>query len=171
MSYKLKPFRLFKGKDLHKKLVENDFTTKWKPIFRLMEQCPMFEISQQVDESFVQSSFLQATEFLKSRAGYIWEKRDDRVLSTWSIGTWSRNIQRSMIEKYGTVADKAVLPVATARNQPDKGKRTFVLYGDARADGRVRRPNKTPRRQAIEERRETVADAFGDVFRGVVPDA
>jgi hypothetical protein len=171
VSYKLKPFRLLKGKDLYKKSVERDFTTKWKPIFRVMEQCPMFEISQQVDESFVQSSFLQATEFLKSRAGYIWEKRDDRVLSTWSIGTWSRNIQRSMIEKYGTEADKAVLPVATARNQPDKEKRTFVLCGDARAGGRVRRPNKTPRRQAIEERRETVADAFGDVFRGVVPDA
>ena len=131
----------------------------------------MFEISQQVDESFVQSSFLQATEFLKSRAGYIWEKRDDRVLSTWSIGTWRWNIQRSKIEKYGTEADKAVLPVATARNQPDKEKRTFVLCDDARAGGCVRRPNKIPRRQAIEERRETVADAFGDVFRGVVPDA
>ena len=137
VSYKLKPFRLIKGKDLHKKLVEHDFTTKWKPIFRLMEQCPMFEISQQVDERFVQSSFLQATEFLKSRARYIWEKRDDRVLSTWSIATWSRNIQRSMIEKYGTAADKAVLLVAMAWNQPDKEKRTFVLYGDARTDGHV----------------------------------
>ena len=120
----------------------------------------MFEISQQADEIFLQSSFFQATEFLKSRAGYTWEKRDDRVLSTWTIGTWSRNIQRSMIEKYGTEADKAVLPVATARNQPDKEKRTFVLCGDARAGGRVRRPNKTPRRQAIEERRET-----GDLIR------
>ena len=76
-----------------------------------------------------------------------------------------------MIEKYGTVDDKAVLLVARARKQLDKEKRTFVLYGDARADGHVRRPNKTPRRQAIEERRETVAEAFGDVFGVVVPDA
>ena len=56
----------------------------------MMEQCPLFDIPHHVDESFVQSSFLQATEFLKSRAGYIWEKKDDRVLSTWSVGTWSR---------------------------------------------------------------------------------
>ena len=94
--------------------------------------------------------FLQATDYLKPRAGNIWEKKVDRVLSTWSIATWSWNIQRSMIEKYGTVADKAVLPVAIAWNQPDKEKRTFVLYGDARADGHVRRPIKTPRWQAIE---------------------
>ena len=45
------------------------------------------------------------------------------------------------------------------------------MYSDVRADGHVQRPNKTPRRQAIEERRETVAEAFGDVFGVVVPDA
>ena len=140
VTYKLKPFRSLTGRDLHKKSVERELTTKWRPIFRMMEQCPLFDIPQNVDESFFQSSFLQATEFLKSRAGYIWEKRDDRVLSTWSIATWSRNIQRSMIENYGTEADKAVLPVATARNQPDKEKRTFVLFDDARADGHIHRP-------------------------------
>ena len=42
------------------------------------------------------------------------------------------------------------------------------MFGDARADGHVLRPNKTPRRHAIEQRREAGADAFGDTFGGVV---
>ena len=117
-----------------------------------------------MDESFVQSSFLQATEFLKSRAGYIWEKGVDRVLSMWSIGTWNQYIQRSMIEKHGIAADKALLPNAMVQNQPHKEKMTFVLNGDARADGCVQRPSKTSGREAIEQRREAVANAFGYAF-------
>ena len=126
VSYKLKPFCLLQGKDFHNKTIERELATKWKPIFRLMEQCPAFEIPEQVNESFVLSSFSQATEFMKSRAGYIWEKTDERVLSTGLIGTWSRKVQRSEIERRGTAADKAMLPGATARNQPHKTKRTFV---------------------------------------------
>ena len=129
-----------------------------------MEQCPAFEIPERVEEFFVLSSFLQATEFLKSRAGYIFDKTDERVLSTWSIGTWSRKVQRSEIERRGTAADKAMLPGATARNQPHKTKRTFVVHGDASADGRIRRLNKTPRRLDVERRREAVTDAFAGVW-------
>ncbi len=70
-----------------------------------MEQCELIDIPPQVDETFVQSSFLQATEYLRSRAGYIWEKRNERVLLTWLVGTWSRFVQRSMIEKHGTVSE------------------------------------------------------------------
>ena len=77
------------GRDFHRKSIERDFTTKWKPIFKMMEQCELIDIPPQVDETFVQSSFLQATEYLRSRAGCIWEKRNERVLLTWSVGTWS----------------------------------------------------------------------------------
>jgi hypothetical protein len=165
VAFKLKPFRLLQGKDLHNKTVERELATKWKPIFRLMEQCPAFEIPEQVEESFVLSSFLQANEFLKSRACYIFDKTDERVLSTWSIGTWSRKVQRSEIERRGTAADKAMLPGATARNQPHKTKRSFVVHGDARADGRIRRLNKTPRRIDVERRRdEAVTDSFAAEF-------
>lgn len=69
-----------------------------------------------------------------------------------------------MVKKHGTAADKAVLPDVTAQNQPHKEKRTFVVYGDARTDGFVHRPNKTPHRQAISQRIEAVADAFGDAL-------
>ena len=107
-----------------------------------MEQCPVFEIPEQVEESFVLSSFLQATEFLKSRAGYIWENTDERVLPTLSIGTWSKKVQRSEIERRGTAVHKAMLPRAKARNQPHKMKRTFVIHSDVRADGWIQRLNK-----------------------------
>lgn len=42
-----------------------------------------------------------------------------------------------MIEKHNAVADKAVLLDMTAQNQHHREKRTFVLYGDARADCHV----------------------------------
>ncbi len=74
------------------------------------------------------------------------------------------------IEAWCTVSDKAVLLAATAWNQPHKEKRTFVLFGNARADDHVLRPNKTPRRHAIEQRREAVADAFEDALGGGVDD-
>ena len=56
-----------------------------------------------------------------------------------------------------------------AQSQPHKDKRTFVVFGDARADGHVRRLNKTPRRQAIDQKIDALADAFGDAFGGFVP--
>jgi hypothetical protein len=99
-----------------------------------------------VDEDFVQSSFRDATEQLKQRASYIWRNaKDERDLTNLSIGTWARRTTRSEILKHGTQEDKARLPAATARNKTDTRKRTFTIYGDARADGRIR-VNKVARR-------------------------
>ena len=69
VPYKLKSFCLLKGTDLHNKSIECEFALKWKPIFRLMDTCLVFEIPEHVEKYFVLSSFLQATEFLTSRAG------------------------------------------------------------------------------------------------------
>ena len=133
-----------------------------------MEQCPGLEIPAQVDESFVQSSFIAATEFLKTRVGYVWRRaKDVGMLSDYAIGTWSKYVQRSEIEKHGTVQDKANLPQATARNQADKRKRVFTIVGDARGDSRIR-VNKVARvtlRRSME--REAVVDAFEGAFGGV----
>ena len=41
---------------------------------------------------------------------------------------------------------------------------TFVMYGDARADGWIRSQNKTPRRLDVERRREVVADSLAAKF-------
>jgi len=129
--YRIKPFCSFQGIDFAEKAVEREFTTKWKPIFKLMEQCPGWEVPAQVDEAFVQSSFIAATEFLKTRVGYVWRRaKDAGMLSDYAIGTWSKYVQRSEIEKHGTAQDKANLPPATARNQADKRRRVFTIVGD-----------------------------------------
>ena len=75
---------------------------------------------------------------------------------------------RSSIEKWGTEADKALLPARTACNKAHKAKRTFVIHGDARADGRVR-VNKVPRKTVVRQAvGEQVAAAFEDAFGVVV---
>jgi hypothetical protein len=107
-----------------------------------------YEIPAVVDEGFVQSSFRDATEQLKQRASYIWRNaKDERDLTNLSIGTWARRTSRSEILKHGTQEDKARLPAATARNKTDTRKRTFTIYGDARADGRRIRVNKVANRR------------------------
>ena len=52
-NYKAKPSCSLEGKDFADKVVEREFTTKWKPIFKLMEQYPQFDTSQVADVSFV----------------------------------------------------------------------------------------------------------------------
>ena len=71
ITYKIKPFHSLQEKDFVEKAVEREFTTKWKPIFKLMEQSPGFDTSAVVHEVYIQASFAAATEFLKTRVGYV----------------------------------------------------------------------------------------------------
>ena len=169
VTYRIKPFRLFQGVDFLSKAVMFDFANKWKPIFGMMEQYDGFSVPNVVDDEFVHSSFGLAMEYLKTRAWYVWRKaKDHRAVNDYSIGTWSRYVQRSSIEKWGTLEDKASLPAPTARNKAHKSKRTFVIHGDARVDGRIR-VNKVPRRTVIRRAvGEQVAATFEDAFGGVV---
>jgi hypothetical protein len=122
--------------NLHKKSLQNQFKLYWKPIFSMMESCIDIP-SEAVDEAFVQSSYRLATEYLKQRVSYVWEMaKDERALDSWTLGTWSKRVGRSQIEKLGTAADKAKLPPATERNKPHQKKRsftqsqtTFVVHG------------------------------------------
>ena len=103
--YKVKPFQSLQGINFAVKGVERAFTTKWKPIFKLMEQYPGFEVAVLVDDACVKSSFSAATEYLKSRVGYVWRRvKDERMLSSYAIGTWSKYVQRSEIKKHDTGA-------------------------------------------------------------------
>ncbi len=77
-------------------------------------------------------------------------------------------VQRSSIEKWGTQEIKALLPAPTAHNKAHKAKRTFVIHGDARSNGRVR-VNKVPRKTVVRQVvGEQVAAAFEDAFDGVM---
>ena len=120
----------------------------------------------QVDEAFVQSSFIAATEFLKTRVGYVWRRANDvGMLSDYAIGTWSKYVQRSEIEKHGTAQDKANLPQATARNQADKRRRVFTFVGDAQPkNGRIRLNKVARATQRRNLEREAVVDAFEGAF-------
>ena len=91
-----------------------------------------------------------------------------RVVNDYGIGTLSWYVQRSSIEKWGTLECKAFLPAPIARNKAHRAKRTFVIYGDTRVDGRVRVnkvPWKTVVRQAVGEQ---VSAAFKDAFGGAI---
>lgn len=108
------------------------------PIFKIMELYSGFVLSTQFDEAYVQSSYEAATGYSKSRVSCVWRwTKDDRILSVYAIGTWSKYFQRSEIEKHGTVKDKSHLTQATASNQADKMKWGFTLVGDARSDGMI----------------------------------
>ena len=132
----------------------------------MMEECPGLEIPQIADETFVYTSFEMATEYLKTRASYIWETaKDERAVRAYSIGTWSRKVARSEIEKHGTMNDFGRLPPKTGRNKEHSRKRTFTIVGDARADGRIR-VRKVPRVNAVATRIEEggAIDAFAANF-------
>ena len=101
-----------------------------KAIFKMMEQYPGFEVPANVDEAIFESSFAAATEYLKSSVGYVWSRaKDVRLLSGYAIGTWSKYVKWSEIEKHDMVQDKANLPQATARNQVIRGSRSSQLMG------------------------------------------
>ncbi len=52
---------------------------------------------------------------MKTRVGHVWNRvKDDRILSAYAIGVWSRYVLQSMIEKCDTTQDRASLPPATA---------------------------------------------------------
>ena len=121
-----------------------------------------------VDDEFVCCSFDLVTEYLKIRVSYIWGKaKDQRAVNDFSIGTWSRYVQRSSIEKWGTEVDKALLPALTSQNQAHKTLRTFVINQEDWADER-RGVNKVAWKTNV---RWTVGEedaaAFEDAFDGV----
>jgi hypothetical protein len=69
VTYKVKPFQSLQGMTLAMKAVERELTTKWKPIFKLMEQYPGFEVAVLVDAACVKSSFSAATVCLEEGKG------------------------------------------------------------------------------------------------------
>ena len=114
VAYRTKPFNKLQTKDIYDKASQQEFKGKWKPIFSMMQDC--IDIPDNVDEAFVQSSFNRATEHLKKKVSYVWRNaKDERALASWAIGTWSRKVARSEIEKHGTQSDKAQLPARMKR--------------------------------------------------------
>jgi hypothetical protein len=136
VPYKIKPFCSLQGIEFVEKAIKREFTTKWKPILKLMKQYLGFDASTQVDKTFMQSFFATATEHLKTRAEYVWNRvQDDRIFQLMPLGpgdaiwTWSKYVQWSENKKYVTAQDKSNLLEATARNQADRRMWFLILLG------------------------------------------
>eukprot|EP00984_Skeletonema_dohrnii_P035311 scaffold34937_cov255-Skeletonema_dohrnii-CCMP3373.AAC.1 len=116
-TWQLPPFRHLKG--IHVTLKNRSILhNEWKPIFNKMMEAPglVEQIPEQVTDDFVHHSFELATQFLKERYTYIFKQPQD-ILSGYALGTWSKKIKRSEVEKYGTEGDKQNLPPPTALNK------------------------------------------------------
>ena len=115
----IKPYRRFVGTDFPYQSQKDNFRMEWKPIFSKMMEAPGLKIPvklELIDESFVQESYKLATEFLKSAYSYIFDAPAS-CTSSYTIGTWSYKIKRSVVRQQGNQADIDQLPGFTPRNK------------------------------------------------------
>ena len=123
------------------------FKVNWKPVFSIMENAivsgnsPLTEMtSQEVDYWFE-----AGTDELKFRASYIFNKSK---CERWGVATWSRHVQPSMIQTFGSEEDKMALP-QPANNNSIRNRRSRVSKGRKRSTREVtlharRRPRVAP---------------------------
>jgi hypothetical protein len=83
----------------------------------MMQQCPGLQIPRnvsEIDTAFLDELYAQATAYLKTRVGYLWEVDENNKrkydVPNWTISVWSRQISYGFILKYGTEEDKDNLP-------------------------------------------------------------
>jgi hypothetical protein len=117
-QYRLKPFRKLTGRDLHSKQLQDDFKVNWKPILTKMEKTPGLTIPSRnnIDKSFIQTSYTIATDYLRECYSYIFAA-GDAVVCDYTVGTWSFKTKRSKVLKKGTNADKSKLPAMMEKEQ------------------------------------------------------
>ena len=65
---------------------------------------------EDIDEAFVKSSYAISTEHLKSHLSYILAGPHAGLVANYTIGTWSKKVQRAQVMNHGTEEDKAKLP-------------------------------------------------------------
>ena len=123
-KWQLPPFRHLKGIAF---TPENRtiLNSEWKPIFKKMMEAPGLQIPEQVTDDFIRESFELASRYLNEQYSYIFKQPPD-VLSAYKLGTWSKKIKRSEVEKYGTAEDKQKLPPPTACNKKRTRKENSV---------------------------------------------
>jgi len=157
VAWKIKPFRELSEGDLKLKKTKQDLKT-WRSVYRLMETAITIPADfSELDSSFVNSSYEEATEMLKTNYSFLFANNAEAKTASWSLGTWSRNTKRSEVEKRGSASDKARLPQANRLNVPHNRKRSFTV-----ADRRG--VNKVAKRGAPKRRRRSVEDSGDDAL-------
>lgn len=130
----IRPYRLLKCSSLPSKNLGNIFSSAYKPIFSMMQQCPGLDIPDhpaKITDVFLHSSFEKATKYLKERVSYIFNLGKTIDIDCWSIATWSLHVSVGKIHKYGTESDKLLAPM-NAKCGPKKNPRMIVPKNNAK---------------------------------------
>lgn len=121
----VRPFRLLEGRSLSPdKKVRDRLKLEWRPIFQMMEKAPGMIIPRaavEISAEFVDQTFALGTQYLQTRVGYVWEKSTRCEFLT--VGSWSKHVQRSSIEKNGNDIDRGNLPPLGPLNRPHNIRR------------------------------------------------
>lgn len=160
-THHLRPFHLLRGKDLPNKKLVSEFDGKWKPILKKIQEAPGIpsKIPANTDEKLVKESFAIATDYLKQNVSYIWTKaKNEADLCKYRIGTWSKKVTHSEIEKHGNRQDIEKLPAKSKRNQEHVNKRGGWSIEKSTTIRRVSK--KTKKRADLVETNTAFAAAF-----------
>jgi hypothetical protein len=119
----IKPYRCFVPGRLPKTIADT-FKLHWRPLFTMMEE-GLDDIPQDPSAETIDALYAQATEHLKTRAGFVFQNTRLNP-QNWTISTWAKNVKRSMIVSKGTAQDKANLPDENRFNRGHTGRKRRV---------------------------------------------
>ena len=114
------PYRRMNPRLLPKNIA-NKLKVEWRPILNYMESAPNLpDLNEEnISSQFIESSFLTATEYLKSNVcSYVWQKHKKH--ESWKVSTWSKRVNYQVILKEGTEEDIKNLPPETRKNKKRK---------------------------------------------------
>jgi hypothetical protein len=132
----IKPFRKIKLKNLPDKSEKSAFGSHWKPIYKYMEKTPNLNIPidpKEITADFINTSFDQATEFMKTRVSYIWNLKN-REPANWSISTWSKFVSNGYVRNMGTDEDKLHLPKKKEKKATNKKRKSGAKSNNTNKD-------------------------------------
>ena len=138
---KIKQFRNFLPARLPAN-VRGAYKLHWRPLFGMMEK-GVGNIPAVLTTEIVNNLYELGTEYLKTRVSYVFANEKHNH-NDWTIATWAKYLNRSMILKNGTDLDKQLLPPATYLNRP----RTVGLKRRRGADAAAIRQEQNVGRQS-----------------------
>jgi len=112
------------------------YRNEWKPILEIMEEGVLKEnegaIPTKVNlitDAILQSTFTIGENYLQSRTSFLFSdlsQKGVRQRAAWTIGTWSKKVKPSSVEKFGTDSDKDLLMQETERR--GRGTQRYRTY-------------------------------------------
>ena len=82
-----------------------------------------------ITDAILQSTFTIGENYLQSRTSFLFSdlsQKGVRQRAAWTIGTWSKKVKHSSVEKFGTDSDKDLLMQETERR--GRGTQRYRTY-------------------------------------------